>query len=113
VPEYGVDFYLPGVGELAEARLRDLSAAFGRAFDDASSDVRWVGTHIRPNTVRCVIAAPHETAVYDAALRAHLSPDAVSPLRKASDYEATPAGSGVEPPHPESASTLAHTVRWR
>ena len=77
MPEFAVDFHLPGIGGLPDARVQDLNRAFGRALDGASPGVRWVGSRISLNTLRCILAAPHETDVYDAALHAHLPPDRV------------------------------------
>lgn len=77
MPEFAVDFHLPGIGGLSDARVQDLDRAFGRALDGASPGVRWVGSRVTLNTLRCIVAAPHETSVYDAALHAHLPPDRV------------------------------------
>jgi hypothetical protein len=77
MPEFAVDFHLPGIGGLPDARVQELNRAFGLALDGASPGVRWVGSRVSLNTLRCILAAPHETAIYDAALHAHLPPDRV------------------------------------
>ena len=69
MPKYLIERGIPGLGQLSEDELRDVSCKSNDVLRDLGGDVQWVQSFVTDDKLFCVYIAPNEERVYEHAHR--------------------------------------------
>ena len=80
---------VPGVGELTDAELREISMKSVAAIRSLGHDIQWLHSYVTGDKVYCVYLAADESVVREHAKRAGLPANRVSAVRRLLDASVT------------------------
>jgi hypothetical protein len=82
MPEYVIEREIPGVGDLTEAQLREVSQKSVSVLKEMGSQIRWLHSYVTGNKVYCVYFAPDEATIEEHAKRVGLPANRISAVRR-------------------------------
>jgi Protein of unknown function (DUF4242) len=85
MPEYVIEREIPGVGDLTDAQLREVSQKSVSVLKEMGSQIRWLHSYVTGNKVYCVYFAPDEATIEEHARRVGLPANRVSAVRRLID----------------------------
>ncbi len=85
MPEYVIEREIPGVGDLTDAQLREVSQKSVSVLKQMGSQIRWLHSYVTGNKVYCVYFAPDEATIQEHARRVGLPANRVSAVRRLLD----------------------------
>ncbi len=85
MPEFVIEREIPGVGDLTEAQLREVSQKSVSVLKEMGSQIRWLHSYVTGNKVYCVYFAPDEATIHEHARRVGLPVNRVSAVRRLID----------------------------
>jgi cell division inhibitor SulA len=77
MPKYVIERGIPGLGEMSEEDLRNISAKSCDVLRDLGGDVQWVQSYATDDKLFCVYIAPNAERVREHAHRGGFPADAV------------------------------------
>ena len=88
MPKFVIERDVPGVGELTDAEIREVSMKSVAAIRSLGHDIRWLHSYVTGDKVYCVYLATDESVVREHAKRAGLPANRVSAVRRLLDATA-------------------------
>jgi hypothetical protein len=85
MPKFVIERDVPGVGELTDAEIRDISMKSVAAIRSLGHDIQWLHSYVTGDKVYCVYLAADESVVREHAKRAGLPANRVSAVRRLLD----------------------------
>ena len=85
MPKFLIERGIPGLGQLTEDELRDVSCKSNDVLRDLGGDVQWVQSFVTDDKLFCVYIAPNEERVYEHAHRGGFPADAVMRVHRIID----------------------------
>jgi hypothetical protein len=82
MPEYVIEREIPGVGDLTDAQLREVSQKSVSVLKEMGSQIRWLHSYVTGNKVYCVYFAPDEATIEEHAKRVGLPANRISAVRR-------------------------------
>jgi hypothetical protein len=77
MPKYVIERGIPGLGQMSEDDLRNISEKSCDVLRDLGGDVQWVHSYVTDEKLFCVYIAPNEERVYEHAHRGGFPAEAV------------------------------------
>jgi uncharacterized protein DUF4242 len=85
MPKFVIERDVPGVGELTDAEIREISMKSVAAIRSMGHDIQWLHSYVTGDKVYCVYLAADESVVREHAKRAGLPANRVSAVRRLLD----------------------------
>jgi hypothetical protein len=85
MPKFVIERDVPGVGELTDAEIREISMKSVAAIRSLGHDIQWLHSYVTGDKVYCVYLAADESVVREHAKRAGLPANRVSAVRRLLD----------------------------
>jgi uncharacterized protein DUF4242 len=88
MPKYVIERDVPGVGDLTDAQLREMSLKSVAALHSLGHDIQWLHSYVTGDKVYCVYLAADESVVREHAKRAGMPANRISAVRRLLDASA-------------------------
>ena len=85
MPQYVIEREVPGIHELSEAQIRDLSLKSLGVLDGLGPQIRWLHSYVTDNKLYCVYLAPDEATVQEHARRGGFPANRIAAVRRLLD----------------------------
>jgi hypothetical protein len=85
MPKFVIEREVPGVGNLSDAQLREISQRSVMVLKEMGPGIQWLHSYITGDKVYCVYLAPDEAAIQEHARRTGLPANRVSAVRRLID----------------------------
>ena len=85
MPKFVIEREVPGVGNLTEAQLREMSKKSVDVLRGLGPEIQWLHSYVTGNKVYCVYLAPDENIIHEHAKRAGIPANRVSAVRRLID----------------------------
>ena len=85
MPKFVIEREVPGVGNLSEAELCELSRKSVNVLKAMGSDIQWVHSYVTGDKVYCVYLSPDEATILEHARRVGIPANRVSAVRRMID----------------------------
>jgi hypothetical protein len=88
MPKYVIERDVPGVGELTDAQVKEMSLRSVTALRSLGHDIQWLHSYVTGDKVYCVYLAADESVVREHAKRAGIPANRISAVRRLLDASA-------------------------
>jgi hypothetical protein len=85
VPKFVIEREIPGLGNLSEAQLREMSQKSVEVLREMGPQIQWLHSYITGDKMYCVYFAPDEATIQEHARRISLPADRISAVRRLID----------------------------
>jgi hypothetical protein len=85
MPKFVIEREIPGVGNLTDAQLREISQKSVGVLKSMCPEIQWLHSYVTGNKVYCVYLAPDEATIQEHAKRVGLPANRVSAVRRMID----------------------------
>jgi nucleotidyltransferase/DNA polymerase involved in DNA repair len=85
MPKFVIERDVPGVGDLSEAQLREMSEKSIAALRSLGHDIQWLHSYVTGDKVYCVYLAADESLIREHAKRAGMPANRISAVRRLLD----------------------------
>jgi hypothetical protein len=85
MPKFVIEREVPGVGNLSDAEIQEISRQSMKALHEIGMEIQWLQSYVTGDKVYCVYLAKDEAMVRDHAKRAGLPANRVSAVRRLID----------------------------
>ena len=85
MPQYVIERDVPGIHEMSEGEIRDLSLKSIDVLDGMGPQIRWLHSYVTDNKLYCVYLAPDEATVREHATRGGFPANRVAAVRRLID----------------------------
>jgi nucleotidyltransferase/DNA polymerase involved in DNA repair len=85
MPKFVIEREVPGVGDLSEAQLREMSEKSIAALRSLGHDIQWLHSYVTGDKVYCVYLAADESLIREHAKRAGMPANRISAVRRLLD----------------------------
>jgi len=85
MPKFVIERDVPGVGDLSEAQLREMSEKSIAALRSLGHDIQWLHSYVTGDKVYCVYLAANESLIREHAKRAGMPANRISAVRRLLD----------------------------
>jgi hypothetical protein len=85
MPKFVIEREIPGVGNLSDAQLREVSQKSLNVLKEMGPEIQWLHSYITGDKVYCVYLAPDEATVREHAKRTGLPANRISAVRRLID----------------------------
>jgi cell division inhibitor SulA len=85
MPKFVIEREVPGVGNLSDAQLREISQKSVSVLRELGTQIQWLHSYITGDKVYCVYLAPDEATIREHARRTGLPANRVSAVRRLID----------------------------
>jgi hypothetical protein len=85
VPQFVIEREMPGVGELSETQIRDISLHSLNTLQEMGPQIQWLHSYVTEGKIYCVYLAPDEDTIREHARRAGIPADRVAAVRRLID----------------------------
>ena len=82
MPKFVIEREIPGVGNLSEAQLREVSQKSLNVLKEMGTGIQWLHSYVTGDKVYCVYLAPDEATVREHAKRTGLPANRISAVRR-------------------------------
>ena len=85
MPQFVIEREVPGIHELSEAEIREISIKSMGVLDAMGPQIRWLHSYVTDNKLYCVYLAPDEASVREHARRGGFPINRVAAVRRLID----------------------------
>jgi len=85
MPEFVIERDIPGVGQMTEEQIRDVSVRSLEVLRGIGPQIQWLHSYVTDDRIYCVYLAPDEASVYEHAGRLGVPANRVSAVRRLID----------------------------
>jgi hypothetical protein len=85
MPQYVIEREIPGVGDLSDAELQEVSRKSVSVLRDMGPEIKWLHSYVTGDKVYCVYLAPDEESIREHARRVGLPANRISAVRRLID----------------------------
>jgi Protein of unknown function (DUF4242) len=85
MPKFVIERDVPGVGNLSDAQLREISQKSVAVLKDMGVGIQWLHSYVTGDKVYCVYLAPDEATIREHARRTGLPANRISAVRRLLD----------------------------
>ena len=85
MPQFVIEREIPGLGDLTEAQIHDISKKSIGVLDGMGPQIRWLHSYVTDNKLYCVYLAPDEAAVREHAKRGGFPVSRIAAVRRLID----------------------------
>lgn len=85
MPKFIIEREIPGLGNLSDAELRDISRKSNEVLAAMGPEIQWLHSYVTGDKLYCVYIAPDEASIRDHARRGNFPADRVSAVRRLID----------------------------
>ena len=85
MPQYVIERDVPGIHELSEPQIRELSLKSIGVLNSMGPQIRWLHSYVTDNKLYCVYLAPDEAAVREHATRGGFPANRIAAVRRLID----------------------------
>ena len=85
MPKFVIEREVPGVGNLSENELRELSRKSVDVLKEMGPEIRWLHSYVTGDKIYCVYLAPDEAAVREHAKKGGFPANRISAVRRLID----------------------------
>ena len=85
MPKFVIEREIPGLGNLSDPQLREMSQASVKVLREMGPQIQWLHSYITGDKMYCVYFAPDETTIQEHARRVGLPADRISAVRRLID----------------------------
>jgi hypothetical protein len=85
MPQYVIEREVPGIHEMSESEIRDISLKSIGVLDSMGPQIRWLHSYVTDNKLYCVYLAPDEAAVREHATRGGFPANRIAAVRRLID----------------------------
>jgi hypothetical protein len=85
MPKFVIEREVPGVGNLSDAQLREISQKSVKVLQEMGTKIQWLHSYITGDKVYCVYLAPDEETIREHAKRVGLPANRISAVRRLID----------------------------
>ena len=82
MPKFVIEREVPGVGNLSDAKLREISQKSVNVLSEMGPKIQWLHSYITGDKVYCVYLAPDEATIQEHARRVGIPANRVSAVRR-------------------------------
>jgi uncharacterized protein DUF4242 len=88
MPKFVIERDAPGIGELTDAEIREISMRSVTAIRSLGHDIQWLHSYVTGDKVYCVYLATDESVIREHAKRAGIPANRISAVRRLLDATA-------------------------
>ena len=85
VPRFVIEREIPGVGDLSDAQLQEVSRHSVAILKEMGPQIQWLHSYVTGDKVYCVYLAPDEATIQEHARRLGLPANRISAVRRLLD----------------------------
>jgi hypothetical protein len=85
MPQYVIEREVPGIHELSESEIRDISMKSINVLDGMGPQIRWLHSYVTDNKLYCVYLAPDEATVREHAKRGGFPANRIAAVKRLID----------------------------
>ena len=85
MPQYVIEREVPGIHEMSESQIRDISLKSIGVLDSMGPQIRWLHSYVTDNKLYCVYLAPDEASVREHATRGGFPANRIAAVRRLID----------------------------
>lgn len=85
MPEFVIEREIPGVGNLTDAELQEISRKSVSVLKEMGPEIQWLHSYVTGDKVYCVYLAPNEEAIREHARRGGFPANRISAVRRLID----------------------------
>jgi hypothetical protein len=85
MPKFVIEREIPGVGNLSDTEIQEISRRSMKALQEIGTEIQWLQSYVTGDKVYCVYLAKDEAMVRDHARRAGFPANRVSAVRRLID----------------------------
>jgi hypothetical protein len=85
MPKFVIEREIPGVGNLSDAEIQEISRRSMKALREMGTEIQWLQSYVTGDKVYCVYLAKDEAMIRDHAARAGFPANRVSAVRRLID----------------------------
>ena len=85
MPEFVIEREIPGLGQMTEEQLRDISVRSLEVLKSLGPQIQWLHSYVTDDRLYCVYLAPDEAIVRDHARKLGVPANRVSAVRRMLD----------------------------
>jgi hypothetical protein len=85
MPQYVIEREVPGIHNLSEAEIREISVKSLGVLDELGPQIRWLHSYVTDNKLYCVYLAPDEATVREHAKRGGFPANRIAAVRRLLD----------------------------
>jgi hypothetical protein len=85
MPKFIIEREIPGLGNLSDAELRDISRKSNEVLAAMGPEIQWLHSYVTGDKLYCVYIAPDEATIRDHARRGNFPANRVSAVRRLID----------------------------
>jgi hypothetical protein len=82
MPQFVIEREIPGIGELSEDQLRDISVRSLEVLKGIGPQIQWLHSYVTDDRLYCVYLAPDEDAIREHAHKLGVPANRVSAVRR-------------------------------
>lgn len=85
MPKFIIEREIPGLGNLSDAELRDISRKSNEVLAGMGREIQWLHSYVTGDKLYCVYLAPDEAAIREHAQRGGFPANRISAVRRLID----------------------------
>jgi hypothetical protein len=85
MPKFLIEREIPGLGNLSEAQLREMSQKSVKVLKEMGPQIQWLHSYVTGDKMYCVYFAPDEATIEEHARRVGLPANRISAVRRLID----------------------------
>ncbi|HLE61959.1 MAG TPA: DUF4242 domain-containing protein [Pyrinomonadaceae bacterium] len=85
MPKFVIEREIPGLGNLSDAELRDVSRKSRNVLAEMGSEIQWLHSYVTGDKLYCVYLAPDEATIREHARRGGFPANRISAVRRLID----------------------------
>ena len=85
MPQFVIEREVPGLGQLSETEIRDVSLKSLGVLQQMGPNIRWLHSYVTDNKMYCVYLAPDEATIREHAQRGGFPANRISAVRRLID----------------------------
>ena len=85
MPEFVIEREIPGLGQLTEEQIRDISVRSLEVLKDIGPQIQWLHSYVTDDRLYCIYLAPDEAVIREHARKLGVPANRVSAVRRLID----------------------------
>ena len=85
MPEFVIEREIPGLGQMTEEQVRDISVRSLEVLKDIGPQIQWLHSYVTDDRLYCVYLAPDEAVIRDHARKLGVPANRISAVRRLID----------------------------
>jgi hypothetical protein len=85
MPEFVIEREIPGLGQLTEEQIRDISVRSLEVLKDIGPQIQWLHSYVTDDRLYCIYLAPDEAVIREHARKLGVPANRISAVRRLID----------------------------